>query len=381
MRTRETSLMRPVRADYYSSPNHLVTWDEEGQLKRIVDCEPQRLSLRQRLGGILPYRPVQIDHVVKTARPLAFRLTAPGGFLEHGTWFPDKETYPQFQWNPPIDDAVATFCVNSAIATSKTGSWDALTSIGEARETIKMIGNTANRLFNAADNIADLARRMKRRPGQTVLDVFSNLWLEGRYGWRPLFSEVDSMARALAERDWETLRKEGHSKVVVPLEYQAPDVVQDAGRAIFTYTARREGTRTYRGFALSVGSIGTVDYKPVSTAWELVTLSFVVDRFIDIGSAITAFSPIPGVDTPCSGFSVQDEWTVERTVSIDPAPGYSLEEYTQGRLTFSTKSYNRTPRSAQFPRLYPRLDKSFLVDLGSLAYQRYGRILQRLIHS
>lgn len=382
MRTRETNLTYSDPAVYYYSGGSLTTTGLVGTRKKIVDCEPQGLSLAQRLRvSVLPFRPVQIETYVHTAQPLRFSITDGGSFDEHGGWYPSSDYYPSLGPNiPPLNESAIAFCVNAAIGESRSGSWDALTSAAEFSKTASMIGSLANRIFDAGEKTAQLAKRWRKSPGQTSIDVFNQLWLEGRYGWRPLFGEIDNVAQAAAEAHYEKLRKEGHSYYEEDLSTGALVTHQHTSRADFHYHSSRVGKRTYRGFALSVGMIGHVDFKPIQTAWELTTLSFVVDRFIDIGGFLSAVAPVPGVGTPCSGYSVKDEYTdTYRTEIDDGGTGYTVTQYNPCIQARQITAYNRSPLLAQPPRLLPRLDKLFVLDLAAIAIQRYGRIIRILL--
>lgn len=390
MRTRFTDLQQTDEAVYESRDSSgasftpLSTYESLGRYKSIVDCPGTPPSRREFEVGIIPYRYCDIDEVNITGRPLGFTVTQPGGWVsEKGLWWPGSYGSPIIPPIPGLDSSAAAFVTNAAISDSRSGSWDVLTFAGELAKTKTMLVSISQRVLMIADKIADEAIRLKRTgaiSSLSVQSIFSDLWLEGRYGWRPLVREIDNACVAIANRSNEILVKKGSSVVSEDLGSLPAPVVTTASRAIFTGEAERVGKRTYRGFAISAGRLSHVDYKPIQTGWELFTLSFLIDRFIDIGSFLNSITPCPGVDTRYSGFSVQDTWTLTRRLSVDdnPAVGSTLVETQSHEIITEVRTYLRSPRAAGLPSFYPRLDKLLLVDIYAIVFKRLQRIFWKI---
>lgn len=369
------------KADPFS---HLTSSKLVGYHKKVCDCSTPHFHQTRKRGGVMPYNYVDMVTQTRSGRPCGFTVditdsgspwrSEQGQYWFDDTFLPVLPPIPDFDWN------TVTFITNAAIARSRQGVFDVLTNLGELRETANMLKTLYTRIFDIAAYIARDARRhhVNSLDHDSVLYTFNRWWLEGRYGWRPLFSEAQKLAEALAKSYYTLVRAEGHSRAETILTETVAPLVSTASRMKITGTSTRTGVRTYRGFALSTGNISCADFRPLSTAWELTTLSFVVDRFIDIGGWISAIQPVPGLDTPARGFSVKDTWTETFEIQIEQNPAYpgTATKQLQSQLyQVETSQYRRFPRNATFPALYPRLDPLFVIDLVALALQRYGKVL------
>lgn len=380
MRTRSTTLFNYTSsATSYDSPGcppvytgHNWTYTNIG-VKSIDDCVTPRYGLVLKSGGVLPYLPVTISTTTTVVNSkLSYtvnKTTSPACVVSYGEWLlPD--TFWTIPAMPSIDSTAISYVTNAAIASAKSETFDALTAAAELKKTSDMIANRMSRVFLIAERNAKRALREKGIARQIA--VFNSLWLEARYGWRPLVYDISNGCQQLRKK--RSIRNEGHSSTATDLAaFTTKNTDGVAGRIIGTCT--RSGTRTYRGFALANGDFGANagGFQPFRTAWELVPFSFVVDWFFDIGSFISAATPIPGVDVPASGYSIHDSWSLVQDVSVVLKPGavgYSVTTNYSGRYTKEANTYSRYPSGVSIPRLFPRLNTLKLVDIGSLVLQR-----------
>lgn len=134
--------------------------------------------------------------------------------------------------------------------------------------------------------------------GDSVRDALSdlsNLYLVGRYGVGPLLHDLESAAKFLYGRKnhmRETARGTAtFQKVSSPAVTLFPDTYGS-----HTVTAQKSVTWTVRygvlyepGLLSGAAKLGLS--RPLSTAWELMPWSFVVDWLLDVGSWLDAIQP------------------------------------------------------------------------------------------
>lgn len=270
-------------------------------------------------------------------------------------------------------------------------------TLAESRKTLNMIARGMHflrRPLSDAKNILRLTREDLRTPAgrNRLLDKAGDLWLEGRYGWRPFVFEVMGMT--------ETLLKGGRSA---------------------RYTARGSLSRkgsfsvSHRDFAqvFSVGALGsfgidvdvncsyecrvgtTVDYKidtqdnlrfllgvydPLGSTWELVKFSFVIDWFLNIGDVLQSLQAYALVDNRIA-------W-VTRTMKVEtkhtptyPDPSFVTAQSTASwygpispNSTYSERLVvkTRTPRTTFLPAIGYRFNMDFTKVVDSLALLKKG---------
>lgn len=197
-------------------------------------------------------------------------------------------------------------------------------ALGEGRETVKLVVNTANRLVGALRCVRrgrlDLALRnlgaspqpqhLSRNPRKgkpyiyydkrlkqyvtrhrelTSTDI-SSMWLEIQYGWAPLIQDVHESAKAYAA----LTSKARQDRIIV--SHRVTNEWKDSNyNLICNYYGIAYSSKRYiyeRTEVLSAArSLGLCD--PRSVAWELVPFSFVADWFIPIGTYFDALATIP----------------------------------------------------------------------------------------
>lgn len=141
------------------------------------------------------------------------------------------------------------------------------------------------------------------REEQRVQDFLFDTWLEYKYGWTPLLSDVYDQAKALATHMVERsnavryesvkLRDADHREVIVPgpignQTWTATGVREEEQRVSLKvwYSIPEEQIRAQDTFGLN---------NPAVLAWELLPFSFVADWFIPIGSALENLTATNGL--------------------------------------------------------------------------------------
>lgn len=364
-----------TRGSCAASFSNSFTSDTVGMLKEIWDCKTPGYYRTRNRGGVLPYLPVVINRMDISVTPVTSTTTylniagAPctgstGSYSLSSTYY---NALPGLS-GPDLNRAGQL--VNAAVASAKSESYDALTSMAELRKSTDMIGTRVSATFNIANKCARKASRHRSLKQQ--VKVFNQLWLEARYGWRPLLGEIGDIVQQLTDGDYS--RNKSSSSFTEDLSAVSTPKVTPGTTANRTGTAVRSGTRTLRGFALAEGNFGShPDFNPIQTAWELVPFSFVVDWFFDVGSYLTAITPMPGVVLRASGFSMKDSYTETYTVSGVDTPGSANTAYAESSPYIKVVTYENYARYAygvSLPSFVPRLNTLKLVDIGALVLQR-----------
>lgn len=271
--------------------------------------------------------------------------------------------------------------LNTAYANMRDEMFDALTSLGELPEVAAMLAKAKKRLLsNVGDSLTtffSLARR-----GKIDIDMsfgaFSNWWLEYRYGWRPLISEVKQLHEAVQKvKLGSKVILTGRAQRSFEFAASTPVCAQFSARNLDgmpTKVASGSRTVTFRACVQCYLDPGEASFSanPVVTAWELVPWSFVVDWFLNVGDFLKQLSPRPPTLQACFSTSVEDKWSIH---SGDGSGGFEVD--TPAVLSGRTWSYNREVVSPDFPLVPPQprvnLDVLKLTDIYALYLQRLNR--------
>lgn len=150
--------------------------------------------------------------------------------------------------------------------------WDALTFAGE-------LGKTAT---------------MFRQIGKSLISLMSvrnwpSLYLQYRYGWRTLYYDLLQLQKAIQQIDDKRKRFQERRFGRFDLTVSIP--------TSWNYSTSYGAVSSVIKYKLGVGGAVVADieppkisFNPVKTGWELVTASFIVDWFINIGQWIDAMS-------------------------------------------------------------------------------------------
>lgn len=200
-----------------------------------------------------------------------------------------------------VYQSVDVEATNRAIESSLAyGDLLMLVSAVEAKATVRMIRNVFVTLFNA---LMGLYKSVKRLNIKATYQVLSDLWLEYRYGWRPLMGEVEALHKALTvvtpsgiKSAYGTSKQESsNEEVLIPLAvFLNPEdgytYSYEVKISKFTDVTSKVGSN-YLNTASSRNddwlSILGVDINSLfSTAWELIPFSFIIDMFLNIGNIL-----------------------------------------------------------------------------------------------
>lgn len=183
----------------------------------------------------------------------------------------------------------------SARARLARGYMDLLTSVSEVHKTVAMIigfkKNVKERLISLLNAFALRSRRKKFRTFSDVMNALSSFWLEARYGWRILFFEYNSIVDTVNAIQDKKIRRSFNEK------YVHSNTVSSTANSDAA-TIKIDVVQELEAKVTTVGVVdfrGPVQMDPLTTAWELLPLSLVIDMFWNVGDVLAAWSPVSRV--------------------------------------------------------------------------------------
>jgi len=219
--------------------------------------------------------------------------------------------------------------VSTAFARVDVSELEVLASLGEMPETVEWFRDVLRRLIGIMSDIkkrqylSALNRlKLRRKAGvsknaKKVASGAEDGWMEWRYAIRPLIFEVQAYLDALDTSVEKAVRKTArfrnltvsdsieHPSELNPIIYAA-----NVQRDVHVSRSIRSGVM----YELDPGKMGWWTHlgldAPISAAWAVTSLSFVLDWFFNIGQWIASWEPRLGL-TPLTS------WVVEtRSVEI-----------------------------------------------------------------
>lgn len=261
--------------------------------------------------------------------------------------------------------------------------FDLMTALAEMRSTVATMGNIVRRFNGKTADIAARAAKYARKARKDPFKVFNDMWLEARYGIRPILYDAAETGRALARlgqgkrafvigRD--VARYSANASSTLP--YASSDINWE-----YPWTQTWVGEYTVRGWSIcTFDSLmsSTFQIDPLVTAWELVPYSFVVDWFVDVGGWASTLIPSATGDLD-TYVSYKLDVTYTSALSAVVKPGRGSGEWNYGTRKVEEKSYNRLPGGGDFPDLRPNLSWAKMIDLAALARTGERRVVNTLL--
>lgn len=179
-------------------------------------------------------------------------------------------------WDEPFDAGLIT----AGTAELNSAYWDVATELGELPETIGMIYNALRAILN---KYLEARRKIKTLKANSIssggiLTDVASVWMGYRYGIQPI---VYSINDAL-----DYLERQGVFRTVRQGLNQTFSIVTPHGPVTFS------GRDRYWGKAKidPTQNLADLKFNLLSTAWELVPLSFVVDWVLNVGDFLSALT-------------------------------------------------------------------------------------------
>lgn len=240
-------------------------------------------------------------------------------------------------------------------------------TLAESKQTVNMFARAVSLLrrpLGDAKDILRLTRSEIRTPEgrNRLLSKAGELWLEGRYGWRPFVFDVMSTFDALANGKtvrYTARRKLSETKTAViqsGLVYNSGCDPIGVEHTVHVQRKLRVGSTV--DYALDVGAgsaaaFGVADL--LGSAWELVRYSFVVDWFLNVGDSLQALQAYALAAERIAWVTTETTVNVE-SKSIIPGPssdGWSWYQSFSGQDSWreEAKVRVRTPVTDFLPSL------------------------------
>lgn len=337
-------------------------------------------------GGTLPDQPLAYEKYVSPndngAILESFTGNAAGWTRERRLMLKGNQYIPGVPSNPFSDSELGLRLIKKA----KGAEWSLPVFLGELGETAGMVAKGAERLTTMVlalrkGNIRQFfrlfhpsakqpreraARRAKRKFdqnfGRDPAKAVSGAWLEYQYGWKPFCKDVYDAFALLS--DLQDRSDFNISSVRTTLKKHYIDVLDGGsrltnfadipigGKALTTWDL--SGSAVWRFKIKDLNTLGKLGLtNPLSAAWNLATLSFVVDWFIPIGDYLDA------LDVPMRFQHVGGSWGYKAsgsTIYADLRP--------QSGWTLSGESLNGTERVYVQRRPMTGLPTPKLADLS-----------------
>ena len=202
----------------------------------------------------------------------------------------------------------------------------------------------------------------------TSSSVFSDIWLEMRYAWRPLLMDAQAFYKYLIS-----------SEAVPRRTFRGFEQEQSGDSFDYTIT---DGAYSYRFVGsftsdkvVRAGCLAQIDpgmalrrdlglLNPAGLGWELIPFSFVVDWFVDVSGFIAKTNPRSGIEILSSWATKISDVTQSGTCTIK-----NLSSGVERSVAFTTRRLNRNrvvDVSPSYINLDVNLDIFKLVDAVAL---------------
>lgn len=270
---------------------------------------------------------------------------------------------PRDLWMIPDDDPdvvavpVSEFLAQKAAANIYSQGHDTLTFLAELSKT--------RRLF------ADALRRLLQLDMPKGIRGVSSEWLAGRYGWRILLFDIQSINDALTEFD--STRKRYSEKAGLTSKYSLVRAVHQTAVSVnVDLSITTDVEISQRGAVIADIVPPRFSFNPLITGWELIPFSFVLDWFWHVGQALSAISFLTlSTDyTASHGYKVTMRRTLS-TTNVEANDGWQANDVNHEGECIRVDS-ERTPVSLSYlPQMNIRLDEWKILDLLSLLIGRF----------
>lgn len=314
-----------IPARYFTIPQskHVVVTDT--MQDRVIPNFKEMVSA----GEILPTNPMSRTEPGADATAfLGVTLTRETESKGHTSYYAARQSYSASATARPkrllLDKAINDAKIR-AIAKTRSQGMDMSTSLSELHKTLAMIAGFKKTLTDAFASCARAARHKNKKPFKSLSefwDVFSSLWLEGRFGWRILVYDLMALEEYLSEKRSTDLIV---GRDLVSAEKKEVSYIRKGtfARVTISHDYSDKVQVGYPGLIdLTIPGFASI----TNTAWDVIPFSLVVDWFFDVQSTIFAFNgkSINVKELPASSFLTRSLSCVTTvTIELDKPGDYS----------------------------------------------------------
>lgn len=359
-----------------------TTYIGQTSLKEITDTVTPGFHALLECGRFLPLNPVDIKTTVTTRTEGNGDVYANYVSGCYRQWYsgPKYLYSPDSLFVPGLDETVMDSVVTAAVADARSAIFDSLTFMAEFDQVVDMVRDRLGRITDWGLKASDRARhRRRRRPKskKELLEFFAQAWLEYAFGWSPLVHDVNDALEAF-RRTTDGVLVDGRATQTVSLDDSKVSHINVSSSQDWTFTEVIDGERVYRGHAYATQSpLSRFGFDPITTGWEIVPWSFVIDYFINVGSWLQAVSPFSGAKLQGSMCSVKDTYSYTQFIDIAYF-GTQSGSFTGASTKVEVERYQRFPRSVEFPGWNPRITPKRIINLVALALQGNSKVMRSL---
>lgn len=237
-------------------------------------------------------------------------------------------------------------------------------NVGQAVQTANMLAKpviTLAQAFIAAKkgDWFTVERLLGKRQRGVHGKATANTWLAYYYGWKPVISDINEGLKMLAEdlgteeEELKFTKNGSFSGTYGPY----PDSTGKFNNTFECEFSVKESV-TLKSISSAVGMLNSFGLSnPVSTAWELQPMSFVLDWFLPIGSVLSGLSAGNGFEF-VSGHSTR-KMKIRQTATRNPSvveyykPGVPFKVTDNGEMRTEYELFDRVPfYSIPLPRIW-----------------------------
>lgn len=254
----------------------------------------------------------------------------------------------------------AKIFVSEAAAKIYSSGFDALTFLAEITSVHKMF--------------RDLVKKIIRLDWPRNWRSVSCDWLSWRYGWRTLIMDLQDLNKAISNLNAGRTRYSEKCGTM----YRTTDFSSNeyAVSNRHTYIDQIDDR-------ISISLVGSVtadievpefQFNPLTTAWELIPFSFVIDWLISIGTTISSWSFL----ATQSAYTASCGYKIEITRTRSRSLGQTLDAWRSGTVQMEHAGTStlevRTPCSVPLkPHYLLKMNGFKVLDLLALIIQRKGK--------
>lgn len=264
---------------------------------------------------------------------------------------------------------------------------DALTSAAEMQKTVSMIVGFRKRIL---DQVATAIQKFKHaRMAQKVkswssfFKLFSQFWLEYRFGWRLLYYDYENIRKYLNETRQGLVRRRWTRSKVIQGEPVVLNQNYTHGCYLTVTTTRQQLSQCKAGVIgkCNMSLPGKID--PITTAWEVIPLSLVIDMFWNVGTVLSAWSPFSHVVMEGRYTSLVRLTTSQVTWNATPWVGYQIiDQFSDGPSGYTRETRSRAKLDPVYlPSPLIRVDLGRAVDLAALTVMLKDAALDLIVRN
>lgn len=244
-----------------------------------------------------------------------------------------------------IESAI-TLASTSALANIEAPDVQGLVEMAEFGKTLKLVPGLVR---NSVDSLTKLSKTKRFiRSGKTLLDYCSSTYLAARYGITPVVYTLEGLGKAMNRAVSEPVRKTARGSAVVPsLITEGADELPGTikiQRTFYTSITTQIRAGVLYEQSLDFDAYGVRVQELPSALWELTTLSFAADWFVNIGDYLRAVVPKVGVKQLQSWYTMEQVVTKRatyRTVPNNTDPNWILVCNRSGSSNVNTIARSR----------------------------------------